>query len=48
MSLRPARLMSERSDDRHLQGRWCLGKTPTQTFLDSTVRAQEQIPAEAA
>jgi hypothetical protein len=31
------------------QGRWCLGKTPMQTFLDSRPLAREkQIPGEAA
>jgi hypothetical protein len=31
------------------QGRWCFGKTPTQTFLDSAAIAREkQNPAKAA
>ncbi len=41
---------SDTSNEKHThQGRWCFGKTPMQTFLDSADLAREkQNPAKAA
>ena len=37
------------NEDRTHQGRWCFGKTPMQTFLDSADLAREkQNPSKAA
>ena len=37
------------NEARTRQGRWCFGKTPMQTFLDSTDMAREkQNPTKAA
>jgi hypothetical protein len=35
----------EYNDQRPHQGRWCLGKTPMQTFLDATPMAKEKMIA---
>lgn len=41
--------MSSHNEERTHQGRWCFGKTPLQTFLDSAPVAREkQNPAKAA
>lgn len=37
--------MEEYTQQRSHQGRWCYGKTPLQTFLDSVALAQEKIIA---
>jgi transposase InsO family protein len=37
--------LREYNETRPHQGRWCFGKTPMQTFLDSMPLAQEKIPA---
>ena len=34
--------MAEYNEARPHQGRWCYGKTPMQTFLDSKALAQEK------
>ena len=34
--------MAEYNEHRSHQGRWCYGKTPMQTFLDSIALAQEK------
>jgi hypothetical protein len=36
------RWMKEYNDDRPHQGRWCYGKTPMPTFVDSVPLAKEQ------
>jgi hypothetical protein len=37
------------NEQRTHQGRWCFGKTPMQTFLDSAgVAREKQNPAKAA
>jgi hypothetical protein len=33
------------NEERPRQGRWCFGKTPTQTFLDSITIAMEKMIA---
>jgi hypothetical protein len=35
----------EYNERRSHQGRWCFGKTPMQTFLDSLLIAQEKLMA---
>jgi hypothetical protein len=41
--------MATHNEQRTHQGRWCFGKTPMQTLLDSAdVAREKQNPAEAA
>jgi hypothetical protein len=37
--------LTEYNERRPQQGRWCFGKTPTQTFLDTIPLAKEKIMA---
>ena len=37
--------MAEYNEQRSHQGRWCFGKTPMKTFLDSIDLAKEKILA---
>jgi hypothetical protein len=40
--------MQQYNEQRTHQGRWCFGKTPMQTFLDSTALAREKQNMELA
>jgi hypothetical protein len=40
--------MQQYNEQRSHQGRWCFGKTPMQTFLDSTALAREKQNMELA
>jgi hypothetical protein len=40
--------LKEYNESRPHQGRWCYGKTPLQTFVDSLVLAREKILSPAA
>ena len=35
--------MQEYNEQRHHQGRWCYGKTPMHTFIDSVPLAKEKM-----
>jgi hypothetical protein len=40
--------LREYNEQRPHQGRWCFGKTPQQTFLDSVALAKEKMVESAA
>jgi len=40
--------LKEYNEQRTHQGRWCYGKTPMQTFLDTIEIAKEKLIASAA